>query len=214
MTLARIKALVASRLDGDRWEVLSSTIISLADRVFGAGAQFAFVVMLGRLLGAQGMGLYVLALSVCTLASVLGRCGMDLSILRFVAVHRGQDHRSGMKHGWKTMIVYACILSTVVAAVLFLVAPYVAEYVFSKSGLTAPLRWMALSIVPFAMLNLLAESLRAVKRIAEASLVQAALLPGFCIILFWLLSRFDLGIEGAVLAYVISTRISQLYDDF
>ena len=103
------------------------------------------------------------------------------------------------------MIGYACVSSCVVAGVLFVLAPYVAERLFAEPGLAGPLRWMLLSIVPFGLLNLLAESLRAVQRIGDASLVQAGLVPGCSAIFFGLLYRFGFGVEGAVLAYVGAT---------
>jgi O-antigen/teichoic acid export membrane protein len=205
MMLARMRAVIAEQVGGQRWELLSSTAIALAVRIFGAGTQFAFTLMLGRLLGAQGTGLYALALSVCTFGSILGRVGMDVSILRFVAVHRTREHWPRLSHGWRTMVGYACVSSCVVAGVLFVFAPYVAEQLFAEPGLAGPLRWMLLSIVPFGLLNLLAESLRAVQRIGDASLVQAGLVPAFSTLFFGLLYYFGFGVDGAVLAYVGAT---------
>ena len=69
-----------------RWGQLvlcSGTVLVV--RVVGAGLGFAFNVALARLLGADGLGIYHLALTFTLITSVLGRMGMGAAMLKFDA---------------------------------------------------------------------------------------------------------------------------------
>lgn len=63
---------------------------------------------------------------------------------------------------------------------------------------------MSLSIVPFSLLNLLAECLRASKKIAEATLTQAGLLPIATLLFFLIAYRQNYILQGVVYSYILA----------
>ena len=66
-------------------EIVRGASIAFILKIIGAALAFAFNIVLARLLGAEGTGIYFLAFTVCIIASVFGRMGLDNVILRFIA---------------------------------------------------------------------------------------------------------------------------------
>lgn len=71
-------------------ELLSGSSVALILKLIGAGLAFTFNVLLARLLGAEGAGVYFLALSVITVAVVFGRLGLDKTVLRLISANSGR----------------------------------------------------------------------------------------------------------------------------
>lgn len=187
-------------------EVARGTMLAFALKIMGSGLAFAFNVVVARLLGAEGAGIYFLSLAVTTIASVIGRVGLDNALLRFIAT-------GVAKHNWGKVIgVYklgmriAVLVSGSLTFFLFIAAPWMATAVFKKPELSEPLRWMSLSILPFALLNLQAESLKGLKRIRDAMMVQGVGVPLFSLIAVLPLVK-STGVLGVCQAYLIATLI-------
>jgi len=186
-------------------EVVSGAAIALALRVCGAAGQFLFNVLLARFLGADGMGVYALALTVSAFTSVISLAGLDQALLKHISIHAGRQESAELRVIYRRAVVISLIVSSLAAGIVFLAAPLLSETVFGQRALTWPLRIMVLSIAPASLLNLTASSLRAVGRIAYSSLVQMALVPLLSLVLFLVLYTVGLGVTGAVVAYVLST---------
>ncbi len=77
MSLSRTAALIGHRLDSHMIEVVRGTSVALGMKVLAVGLGFGLNVLLARLLGAEGAGVYYLALTVTSIAAVVGRIGLD-----------------------------------------------------------------------------------------------------------------------------------------
>ena len=77
--------------DKDVVELVQKSSGVFALRVAGAILAFALTVTMARLLGAEGTGLYYLALSIVSFAVILSRLGLDNVLLRFAAAYAEQD---------------------------------------------------------------------------------------------------------------------------
>ncbi len=62
---------------GHMRDILQGASIAAALKIISAGLVLGYNILLARLLGAQGVGIYYLALMVTTVASVIGRVGLD-----------------------------------------------------------------------------------------------------------------------------------------
>jgi len=195
------------RLDLHMKEVLSGAAIAFILRVIGAIAQFAFNILVARMLGADGLGIYALAFTASTFASTIGRVGLDQAMMRFIAIHADRQEWGKVKEVFLKGMSIAFITSAIAAMVMFLLAPWISVSLFHKPTLASPMQCMALSVVPFSLINLTAESLRGLKVIHYSSLVQAVLVPIISCVLLFLLVSAGLGINGAILSYVSSTVV-------
>lgn len=210
MILRRLNnGLNSLRIDPHVHEVAGATIMAFSLKVLGAGLAFGFNIAVARLLGAEGSGVYFLALSITAISSIVGRLGLDNSLLRFVAVHAANEEW-GMVKGVYVLAVRMVILAAgLITFTILFAASWLAIDVFHKPELVEPLRWMSLGIVPFALLNLHAEALKGLKHIRDAMLVQSIGLPlGSLLLIFPLSHLFD--VSGAILAYVVAAMVTAL----
>ena len=146
-------------------------------RLVAIGVQFGFNLLLARLVGAEGTGVYYLALGVTVIASLIGRVGLDDVLVRHTAVHAESEqwaHIAGLAGFALRVATWVAVSAT---AVIMVLAPWIAEQVLSEPDLTSPLRLMALSIVPFSLLSLHGSLLAALKLSGRAVLVQMTGVP-------------------------------------
>lgn len=191
---------VWNRLDRHMHEVVRGASVAFLLKVLGTGLAFGFNVLLARTLGADGAGIYFLALSVTSIATVFGRLGLDNALLRFVASNAEANDWAAVKGVYGKGVRLALAASSVSAVAVLISAPWFADGLFSKPDLTTPIRWMSLSIVPLVMVFLYAVMLRGLKRIKEAMLVQVIAIPLLSLSGLAFLGSYY-GVNGAVWAY-------------
>ena len=190
-------------------EVVNGASVAFVIKVIGAGLSFGFNVVLARMLGADGAGIYFLALTVTTIATVFGRMGLDNALLRFTAANAAVGDWGAVKGIYRKGMMFAVMGSGTAAFVMFMSAPLLAQTVFSKPELTEPMRWMSLAVVPVTFFILHAQLLKGLKRIRDSQLVQGVLVPALSCLGLFLLGRF-FGIKGAVWAYTSAASITAL----
>jgi len=195
-----------TQMDHHMKEVVRGAAVAFVLKVLGAGLGFGFNVLLARLLGAEGTGVYYLALTVTTIASVVGRMGLDNALLRFTAANAAQREWDKVAGVYRKGIWIAVGASSAAMLIVVSSASWIAQSIFSEPTLTAPLRLMAFGILPMSLLTLHAELLKGLKKIRDAMLVQGVGLPIISVPLLSLLGG-SLGILGAAVAYVMSTVI-------
>jgi len=188
-------------------EVARGTVLAFILKVFGAGLAFGFNVAVARILGAEGAGLYFLALSITTICSVIGRVGLDNAMLRFIASHTANNEWGKINAVYALGMKIAVIVSGTMTIIVYILSPYIAHALFNKPELDEPLRYMSLSILPFSLINVQAESLKALKSVSKAIFLQSISLPLISSMLLYLfISKFS--VEDIIVIYVFATLIS------
>ncbi len=198
-----------ARMDGHLREVLTGATLAFILRIIGAGAAFVLNVVIGRLLGAEGAGLYFLALSVAMFASILARFGVDNTLLRFIAAAVSQGNRGQAKGVFLQGIMIATLAGVLIALAIALTAPWSAGTIFGKPALAGPLIWMSLAVISFSIMSLLAESLKGLKRIGRSMLVTGVIYPVVALAVIWPMISLA-GVAGASISYVIGTVVAAL----
>jgi O-antigen/teichoic acid export membrane protein len=154
-----------------------------------------------RLLGAHGSGMFFQMIAVVTIAAVVGRGGMDNTLLRFTASHEAAAENGLVRAVGRAGIRMALRPLVVMAVALFIAAPTLASRLLGEPDLAAPLRVVAWSVVPVGFLQLLAQMLRGVGRIVHSVLVQSVWLPALMVVALFAAVPEN-GILGASYAYV------------
>jgi O-antigen/teichoic acid export membrane protein len=178
-----------AKLDSHTSEVVRGASAALIIRVTGAGLTFLLNVLIARLYGADGAGVYFLALTVMTIATVFGRMGMDNTLLRFVAGHAAVAEWPQVDGVYQKGMRIAFAASLVATAVMAAISPALARYGFGKPELTAALLWMALAVLPVSIGTLYGQLLRALKRVWASMMVLAVWTPGLAAVALWLVGR-------------------------
>jgi O-antigen/teichoic acid export membrane protein len=204
--LARLDVVksILSRIDPHSREVMNGAALAFILRGFGAALAFALNVVIGRLLGADAAGLYFLALSVVTIGAVVAKLGLDNTLLRFIASGASKGDWGSVLGVFRMGMRLAAVSSLAAVTAVFALAPWMADYLFDNPRMTPTLRVMSFGIFSFAVMTLLAESLKGLKRIRNSMLVSGVLYPGTALMVIWpLVSEF--GASGAAMAYVLGT---------
>jgi O-antigen/teichoic acid export membrane protein len=182
------------------WELILRSSTVLVVRVAGAGLGFAFNVALARVLGADGLGIYYLSLTFVLIASVVGRMGMDAAMLKFGATSYATADGGRLAAVQRMGIGTASLCCGIVAACTFFAADWLATVVYADPAIAQPLRIMGLALLPFALLSLYGELLKAGQHQALSSFVQGAALPMVSLLLLF---AFAQGIKDASAAATI-----------
>lgn len=148
---------------------------SLLARIAGTTAAFGLHALLARLAGAEQYGAYSFVLACLGIAVLVAGLGLDLSLVRHVAVYRAQaawPHLEGLLR-WSRRLVLAsaCLIAAVAAVVLGL----------ARHGLDASLvrtGWIACGVLPLAALVRLNEGrLIGLKHVVLAQLPDGIVRP-------------------------------------
>ena len=140
------------KLDPHMQEIVKGASLAFILKALGSGLAFGLNIAIARLLGAEGAGIYFLALSVTAIGSVIGRVGLDNALLRFVAIHSTHNEWNKLNGVYKLSMRIAIIASGLVTIVVFISSHWIASTLFDKPELSDPLRWMSLTILPFSCL--------------------------------------------------------------
>ena len=85
-----------------------------AGSLFSVGLGYLFRIWLGRVIGAEGLGIYALALRLVELCAVVAGLGLPVALARYVAVYQGMGRRDGIRG----LLLAALGVSTLGALVL------------------------------------------------------------------------------------------------
>lgn len=193
--------------EGHESEVLRGAAVAFLLRGMGAALAFALNVVIGRLLGAEGAGLYFLALSIVTIASVVTRFGLDLCLLRFVAAAAAIDDWARVKGVYSLGMRLGAVSAFLAAVLIVAFAPQLASYGFGQPDLGPVLRVMGMATFGLTMMTLGSESLKGLKRIAASVAVAGIIFPLIALVLIWpLVDQF--GASGAAAAYAAGVTVS------
>jgi O-antigen/teichoic acid export membrane protein len=182
---------------------------SVAFTLKGAAAVIAFALnlILARMLGPDGAGLYFLALTVVTIVAMLSKVGLDNTIVRFTALNAIKGDWGAVKGLYRKGMLLTLAVSLLFTSLLFVLAPWLANTVFHDPRLAAPLRWMSLAVAPFALVYLQGQALTGLKKIREGVALSGAVLSGLTLLGVLILVPLY-AVTGAVAAYALASFVT------
>lgn len=137
-------------------------------RGIASAGSFVLVVIVGRVYGAVGVGVYALAQSLIMAVAVIGRWGMNGALVRFV----GRDLRSPKVRAYvRYALVRAGVTSAAGMVVVFLLRGVLAR-LFDTPALGPFIAGVSLAIPPFVMAFILSGFMSAIRKPATACLLQ------------------------------------------
>lgn len=202
----RILAGVASRL---RSEIGRSLIRTFVARSIAALGALVLLLVVGRLYGPHGVGIFALAQSFLLGAGILARAGMSNALMRFV----GKDHNSPNVLLYLRWAVVRGLLISLLAMVALWFSRNLFEDLFDAENLSTVLVGVAIAVPAYSFGLLLAGFFKGIRMPATACLLEngsVALLAGLCIFLLAKLQAFnELAIVGyayALAAWVVALQ--------
>lgn len=184
---------------------------AFAAKVTGTGFGFLFSIMLARLLGPAGTGVYFLAFTIVSIGATIARLGLDNAVLRFAAVAHDQGDPSTLAALYRKSTWLVVVAGVAVTLVIWLAINYLPLGDDQASGLQAVLPFMLLALVPTALILLQGEFFKATGAPGTATFVQVAVLPMLLVlgtaVLVW---RGNTTVQDFALLYLIAATASVL----
>lgn len=190
-------------------ELLRGASVAFVLKVLAAGLAFGLNVVLARLLGAEGSGIYFLAFTIVLVVATIGRVGMENALVRFIAANVSAEQPGKVMGVYQKAMLYSLAAATLLSILLYLFAPLMSQSIFGKPALEQPLTHMALAVVPLALLTLHAHALQGLKKITASVTVLSLIVPLLtCLIALLFVPSY--GIDAAVWGYLLATVMTLL----
>jgi O-antigen/teichoic acid export membrane protein len=187
-------------------QALIRTFVARAIAALGA---LALALVIGRLYGPEGMGVYALAQSLLLGAGTLARAGMDNALMRYV----GQDHGSPYVLRYLRWASTRSLVISLIAAGVLWVGRYWFESIFDAAGLSGVLVGIALAVPAYTFGFLLSGFFKGIRMPATACLLEngsVALIAGLFILVWeWTESTdglISIGYAYAVAAWLVALQ--------
>ncbi len=158
-----------------RGSILGGASRAFAARAAGAALAFCVGLTVTRSLGPAGAGVYFLCVTVASIASVVGRLGLDQLLVRRVAAALEQGDHGRLQAASRFGPGIAFLGSLAMGAALFAAAPLIEARLFRLEGLAPALRCAAFAVAPLSLVALRGELLRGLSRVGVSQLVQFGL---------------------------------------
>jgi len=208
--LEKAKILLSKNSGSHMQEIMRKGSVAFALKIAGAALMFVFHVVIARLLGASGSGIYFLALTIITFSAALARYGMDDCITKYVANFSSVNNWPATKKTLHFATKLTLIASAIITAIIYLSSGFIATTIFNKNELEVPLQNLALATPAYALMMIYARAHQGIKNVRESMLLQNVIIPLFGIMFVYILVPLH-GASGAALAYTLSAFIAFAY---
>jgi len=190
---------------GDYLNILSGTSQNVIGIVIAAGATFGAQILMTRVLGANGFGIVTAMTMGAFVLSFLTRAGMDMAVLRDVAIELGQNRHERIR----IPVARANLIATLVSTLVALVGVVFADQVRQALSISGPEgRWVveaaALGLPFLALANVWLSATRGLKIMRYTLYVFWAGQPVMWIVFMLVGWTFSRTTWMSVLAYSLS----------
>lgn len=125
-----------------------------------------------RTVGAEGVGLYTVVMTVYSFAVTFATSGISLTVTRLVAGAIGEGREEGVRGILRGSFIYSMLFGAVGTVVLFLGADFIGSVILSDVRTVAPLKVLAASLLPTALTATLTGYFVGVKRVGANAVAQ------------------------------------------
>ncbi len=180
------------------------TVANLCLRV----VSMLFQIYLTRRVGAAGIGLLQLTMTVGMLAVTLGNSGVRVASMYLLSEERGLRRRGGMRAVMRACLGYALAISTLAALALWCAAPWLAGVWLENAGARPGLRAFALFLPATCLVSVLSGYFTACGKVGRLVAVECGerVLSIFLTVL--LLARAGQEIAGCCTAIILGGSLS------
>jgi O-antigen/teichoic acid export membrane protein len=188
-------------------EISRQSGVFFAGTIFTAAAGYAFKVYLARVLGAEGLGIYALGMTVAGLFGIFGGLGLNSAALRFPAAY-AETGRTQELGGFIARSVLILVgVNGLLAGGVVVTRHWVALHLYHTPALAGYLYLFALMLFLGQLTAFFSQLLAGYKAVAKRTIITnfagVSLTILFTIILIWL----GTGLWGYIFAQVASASV-------
>jgi len=155
-------------------KMLINTGLLTATSLFMRGVGMVFQVWLSKKIGAAGIGLFQLIMSVSALAATFAISGIRFAATRLISMELGAGRGKGVYAAMRRCLIYALCFGTAGGTLLYFGAPLIGYTWIGDARTVLSLRILSLSLPAFALSGVLSGYFTAVCRVIKSAAVQVA----------------------------------------
>lgn len=195
-------------------KVAKGSGINLAGSAFGILTQFGLHILLGRVLGAGGYGLYALGYSIFQLISKISLLGLENGVVRFISIYRGEQDLRKVKGVLVSAFSIATIISILSGVFLFTFSEFVAISIFKDSQLIPIFKAFSISLPFLAFMQIAAHTARGFQKMQYYIGIQNIIRPITNALFVGIMFIIGFRIIGAVYGFLTSVIITSVIGIF
>lgn len=192
-------------LDIHTQEVLKNSIASFVVKIVGIVIGLLVSVLLGRTLGASGLGIINLSNRIIAVVLVIALLGVRQVIIKEIAIaHSNRDfnHIGNIMH---SVYFLNGSVSIVLSFILILISPWLANNIFGEPSLTIPLIVAATVVVPQVFSRIFSSALVGYRKIWQSNLVEQTLsiaITGVLLLFMWVFGQ-EINVNRVAIMYAL-----------
>ena len=184
------------------------TAVALAMRTV---AMF-FGAFVSRSVGAEGMGLYTIVMTVYSFAVTLATSGISLTVTRLVASSVGENNGKEVGRVLRGALLYSLGFGLLATLFLFFGANFLGTVVLADERTVISLKILAFSLLPIALGSVFSGYFVGVKRVERNAAVQVVgQLAKIAVTVFLVVKMSPYGIVRAVAALCIGITVTEFF---
>lgn len=125
-----------------------------------------------RAVGAEGVGLYTVVMTVYSFALTFATSGISLTVTRLVAGAVGEGRECDVGRILRASVIYSICFGFLATSFLFWGSDIIGRYILSEARVVSSLKILALSLIPAALCSVFSGYFVGVKRVGFNAAVQ------------------------------------------
>ena len=190
--------------DKDFLELIRGGGVSFFLRFGGLAVGFLLTWVIAKWFKAEGLGDYVLVITVLSFFTLLAKIGLDTTSIRFISSFASKDKWTSILYFRKQVVLILFCTSIIASVLMYFLANPIAGLINAKVEF---IELSAFFVLPLAFFILHYQSLRGLKRIAEFSFFYRISSALFSVIIITVIYQFNEESAVPVYAYLVSILI-------
>lgn len=182
--------------------------IAAIGAAFSKLLQLAFHILLGRVLGPGGYGLYALGFIVIQMGGKFAILGLQNGLIRFIPIYSNEGNQAKIKGTLISAFAISILTSVLLGALLFIFSEEIALKVFNDHNLVWVIRIFSINLPFFVLMEMSAHSARAFHQIGYFITVRNLIWPVANIFFVGIAFLLGYRIYGAIVGFGVSVFIS------
>ncbi|MBR5236641.1 MAG: polysaccharide biosynthesis C-terminal domain-containing protein [Clostridia bacterium] len=183
--------------------------------VFLRGAEVMYNVYITNRIGAEGIGLFGLIMSVYMLATTVASSGAELATTRLITEEKTLGCDKGARRAMVVCLLYTLFFGLLAACLLISVAPFAGRYWLGDERTIRPLYLLSVSLPFLSLSSALNGYFMAVRRVAKSASARIfELMVKVLVTTFALKQYADRGMEYACMAVVGGGSVAEICSFF
>lgn len=182
---------IYTKLDDHTIEVIKKSIPSAILKVAGMGLGLIASILMGKLLGPDGLGIINLTIRISNVLIVLGLMGLQHVVIKETSILKSKNEYKKIDDVIFTATIISTFTSISISLILILFAKQITQLVFNDPTLYFPLIIALIALTPQVITRIFSSALAGHKRVWQSMLADQTLTMGIVAIILFIMYILD-----------------------